>query len=175
MSLDALLEALSEHKRVVVTNKLLSGSQRTPTRSSNTRALQKARRRYSVLAFYSKTTPPSCNCCGDGHLEFLTLEHIVPIKRKSGTFGTSGSSLIDWIIRHGFPPGFGTLCYNCNNSRGNIGYCPHELEKVSNTTTITTVIGAELTKAVVESPPSQTSVGCAPVAGECIIGSTNKS
>lgn len=32
---------------------------------------------------------------------------------------------IGWLIHNRFPEGFRVLCFNCNNSLGMHGYCPH--------------------------------------------------
>lgn len=31
-----------------------------------------------------------------------------------------------WLIDNNFPPGFQTLCHNCNMAKGLYGRCPHE-------------------------------------------------
>lgn len=74
---------------------------------------------------------PFCGCCGESHLEFLTLDHILDRKNDGGVrVGGKlfGQGLFSWMIRMGFPPGFRVLCYNCNCARGAHGYCPHELK-----------------------------------------------
>jgi len=77
-----------------------------------------------VLKYYSITNPPSCECCGESHIEFLTIDHIYgdgnkhkeEIKRRN---------FHPWLIKNNFPPGFRVLCFNCNCSLGFHGYCPH--------------------------------------------------
>jgi hypothetical protein len=80
--------------------------------------------KYRVLEVYGL----SCQCCGDEHFEFLTIDHIegggAAHRRKVHNF-------YSWVIRNNFPPGFRTLCMNCNFADGKYGYCPHELERTA--------------------------------------------
>lgn len=76
-----------------------------------------------VLAFYSHGLP-KCACCGEDALEFLSIDHIHgggSKHRKSLT-----STIYNWLKKNGFPEGYRVLCHNCNQSLGNLGYCPHQ-------------------------------------------------
>lgn len=78
-----------------------------------------------VLEYYSGT-PPKCQCCGESHVEFLTIDHLAnggKIQREEGV--RSGEPLYKWIIDNGYPAWFQVLCMNCNFSKGMFGYCPH--------------------------------------------------
>ena len=71
----------------------------------------------------------ACACCEEDTLEFLTLDHVKDRKRDGGVRvggDRSGQTLISWLIRMNFPPGFQVLCYNCNCSRSKYDRCPHE-------------------------------------------------
>lgn len=73
-----------------------------------------------------------CACpggCDEARIEFLTIDHTNGdgAAHRSESH-ISGGKLYSWLIRNNFPPGFRVLCYNCNCSRGNLGYCPHERE-----------------------------------------------
>lgn len=74
----------------------------------------------------------SCDCCGDSHIEFLTIDHIngdgAEHKREIGMPGAGGNRFYYWLKRNNYPEGFRVLCMNCNCSRGQHGYCPHEKE-----------------------------------------------
>lgn len=68
-----------------------------------------------------------CQCCGEKHIEFLTIDHLNgngAAHRKQ--MGGSGNSLYQWLKQHSYPLGFRVLCLNCNGSLGFNGYCPHE-------------------------------------------------
>ena len=85
-----------------------------------------ARRRLEALRHYSTTPEPSCACCGEGTLAFLTFEHIGggggQHRRKTG-----GGGFISWLRSNGYPDGFEVLCMNCNHGRRvNGGLCPHD-------------------------------------------------
>ena len=83
------------------------------------------RRRLLVLNHYGKGKP-SCVCCKEIIIEFLSLDHIngggTQHRKKVG----SGTAFYLWIIRNNFPKGFQVLCHNCNQAIGFYGDCPHK-------------------------------------------------
>lgn len=82
------------------------------------------RLREEVLTHYARGVP-ACNCCGEAHIEFLSIDHIDGGGRQHRKkIGDSG--LYTWLKRHKFPAGFRVLCHNCNQSLGAHGYCPHK-------------------------------------------------
>lgn len=80
--------------------------------------------RNAVLQAYGGLIP-HCACCGDGHEEFLTIDHINGDGAKQRKEGIRGINFYMWLIRNNFPEGFRVLCMNCNFSLGMRGYCPH--------------------------------------------------
>ena len=72
--------------------------------------------------------PPRCACCGIEKADFLGIDHHGARRYKKHR---SGTSLYHWIYKHGYPPGFRVLCFNCNSSIGFHGYCPHEISSKS--------------------------------------------
>lgn len=68
-----------------------------------------------------------CVCCGETEIAFLTIDHInndgAEHRRK---IGHGGTQIYRWLVKNDFPPGFQTLCFNCNCAKSIIGYCPHE-------------------------------------------------
>ena len=87
---------------------------------------QRTRRRLrlEVLRAYGGDTP-TCDCCNEGRLEFLAIDHVEGGGRTHlKDIGQSG--LYTWLKRHGFPKGFRVLCHNCNQAIGLYGYCPHK-------------------------------------------------
>lgn len=74
--------------------------------------------------------PPKCACCGERHVEFLTIDHIHGggTKHRRQLVHGSGATY-RWLRDQNWPSGFRVLCINCNYSRGLFGYCPHEKEK----------------------------------------------
>ncbi len=72
-----------------------------------------------------------CACCGEKHVEFLTIDHVNGdgARHRRKIFGRGraggGSNFYNWLKRNSYPPGFRVLCYNCNCARGAFGYCPH--------------------------------------------------
>lgn len=84
-----------------------------------------ARRRYEALCQYSTTPEPSCACCGESTLPFLTFEHINGGGREHRR-KTGGGGFISWLRTNNYPEGFEVLCMNCNHGRRvNAGTCPH--------------------------------------------------
>jgi hypothetical protein len=70
-----------------------------------------------------------CQCCGESHLEFLSIDHIDG-KRLPDDPRAGGSQLYFWLKKKKYPSGFRVLCMNCNFSFGHAGYCPHaKIEK----------------------------------------------
>lgn len=80
--------------------------------------------RDEVLAHYGTT----CSCCGEAERRFLTIDHVHNDGAEHrAIFGTGGSNLYYWLRRNNYPPGFQTLCWNCNSGRYlNGGVCPHQ-------------------------------------------------
>jgi hypothetical protein len=69
-----------------------------------------------------------CNCCGETHIEFLTIDHINndgSIDRKRGR---SGATMYAWLKKNNYPEGYQVLCWNCNEAKSRYGICPHQKE-----------------------------------------------
>ena len=67
-----------------------------------------------------------CACCGESHLEFLSIDHVQgngAIHRK--TLPGNGKNFYYWLRDNGFPSGYRVLCMNCNFALGHNGFCPH--------------------------------------------------
>lgn len=90
--------------------------------------------RLAALVHYGGS-PPKCACCGELHIEFLTIDHIngdgAEHRRK---MGSNSSRIGRWLKKMNYPDGFRVLCYNCNCSIGAYGYCPHSKEHNEHTT-----------------------------------------
>ena len=95
------------------------------------RANQKRRRvrlRKEVMAAYGG----KCACCGEGHIEFLTLDHINEDgaqRRKNGE-PRGGIPFWRWAKKNGYPRDLQALCWNCNMAKHQQGICPHKLAKI---------------------------------------------
>lgn len=70
---------------------------------------------------------PVCTCCGEEEVKFLSLDHINGggNRHRKQTGCGSGRVFYRWLKKHGYPPGFQVLCFNCNMSKGFYGECPH--------------------------------------------------
>lgn len=75
-------------------------------------------RKQAALDAYGR----QCVCCGEAELAFLTVDHIVPGIPESGP----DYSLMKWLKVNDYPPGFQTLCMNCNTAKRNRPACPHK-------------------------------------------------
>ena len=82
------------------------------------------KRRLQVMDYYGR----KCACCGDNHIEFLTIDHINNDGAKHRK-EIKGQNLPAWIYRHNYPKGFQILCFNCNEAKKIYGECPHNREK----------------------------------------------
>ena len=65
-----------------------------------------------------------CACCGEEHIEFLTIDHVGGGGNKHRK--EINNELYGWLRRNGYPKGFQVLCTNCNCCLGLRGYCPHK-------------------------------------------------
>ena len=69
---------------------------------------------------------PICNCCGETIDRFLTLDH-VNNDGKEHRKKVGDTSVMRWLKKNNFPPGFQVLCFNCNFGKYlNNGNCPHK-------------------------------------------------
>ena len=87
--------------------------------------------RISALNNYSDSNP-ICKCCGEGHIEFLAIDHINGggnKHRKSIAKNLAGWQFFLWLKRDNYPKGFQVLCVNCNFAKSH-GGCPHNRERV---------------------------------------------
>jgi len=92
--------------------------------------------RGEMLVHYSQN-PPSCECCGETRLYFLSLDHIKgngsehrrQIVKENGGTPIGGNALPYWLKKHGWPKGFQVLCYNCNFAKRNDTSCPCQKDK----------------------------------------------
>ena len=84
--------------------------------------------RLQILQHYSELGVPKCICCGEEHEEFLELNHINGggVKHRKMIKASPGVGFYRWVIKNKYPAMFNIMCSNCNKSRGNRGYCPHE-------------------------------------------------
>lgn len=93
------------------------------TRETYLAASRKANRRLRLEAIDRYGV--SCACCGEVRPEFLHVDHVDgggnAHRRSLGV-----SSIPRWLKSRGWPPGYRTLCANCNLSLGFYGRCPHQ-------------------------------------------------
>ena len=88
-----------------------------------------------TLSYYSNGTP-KCSCCGETQLAFLTLDHIIPIRRKrdgKGSRNNSGVHTYAKLRMQGYPAGFQVLCFNCNCAKAANPVCPHQQTQIATT------------------------------------------
>lgn len=94
--------------------------------------------RLEVLTAYCDGVP-KCQCCGDTHLEFLSLDHRngdgAAHRREfnGGKQNTNNRAVYRWARKNGYPNTLWVLCHNCNRARHMYGECPHERERRSET------------------------------------------
>lgn len=63
-----------------------------------------------------------CNCCGETHKSFLSIDHV----NNDGNSDPTGVTLYIKIIKENYPDKYQILCMNCNFSkRINNGICEH--------------------------------------------------
>jgi len=63
--------------------------------------------------------PPKCACCGETHIEFLTIDHVYGGGNKHRQIiKSNGSYFYKWLKKNNFPKDFQVLCANCNMAKG---------------------------------------------------------
>lgn len=72
---------------------------------------------------------PRCVCCGEDHMECLSIDHIegngAAHRRELTGNPADGRNFYIWLRKNNFPPGFRVLCHGCNFSLGRFGFCMH--------------------------------------------------
>lgn len=115
-----------EHKKVKVSNNehkvVRVKIKRDPQLISGTRKEYNANKKREFLSMYGE----QCACCGDTHIEFLTLEHIGGLRGEK----REGSAVAAYIkaTKEYRPDLYEVLCMNCNWSKRRGGVCPHEYD-----------------------------------------------
>ena len=70
-----------------------------------------------------------CRCCGETHIEFLTIDHMNGDGAAHRAATGKGRKIYQDLKERGFPQdGYQLLCLNCNIALGFYGYCPHHPE-----------------------------------------------
>ncbi len=87
------------------------------------------RLKLDVINAYGKV----CGCCKEDKIEFLSIDHVLG-KRENRKFirnNQRGSRFYSYLRDNNYPkrPRLRVLCYNCNMSKGFLGYCPHKDNK----------------------------------------------
>jgi hypothetical protein len=96
-----------------------------------------AKVRLEALVHYSQD-PPSCKCCGETKLYFLTFDHIngdgskhrkkigmaQGVGKQKYKIKVGGNGLAYWLKKKNWPAGFQVLCYNCNCAKRTFKCCP---------------------------------------------------
>lgn len=71
-----------------------------------------------------------CSCCGESHIEFLSINHIGGGgKKHTDRIKCRGANFYWWLERHSYPDGYNVMCMNCNfaiGKRNSDGICPHK-------------------------------------------------
>jgi hypothetical protein len=74
-----------------------------------------------------------CVCCGDEHMEFLSLDHIYEDGKQHRKLldKSDGTNFYEALRRAGYPDKdrLQVLCISCNAAKGICGGCPHEEER----------------------------------------------
>lgn len=82
-------------------------------------------RKSNVLSHYSNGKL-KCVCCGYKKLEGLSIDHISGRININHPKNLSGGGLYAFLQKRDYPPGYQTLCMNCNAAKGHHKICPHQ-------------------------------------------------
>ena len=107
---------------------LMKEIRRHKTHSKHPGAVRSRRHKQSlkkqVMEHYSNGEL-KCVCCGFAEIDGLTIDHIEG-RKKMGHDRKRSLTIYAWIKKKKFPPGFQTLCMNCNHAKGDSSKCPHQ-------------------------------------------------
>ena len=70
---------------------------------------------------------PKCACCGEAHIEFLTIDHIHGDGKIDRKTNGVGQKYYNWLLKNGIPEDIQILCLNCNWAKRfhkNKRFCP---------------------------------------------------
>jgi hypothetical protein len=85
---------------------------------------QRLNMRLQALYWYSDGSM-KCDCCGNDNIRVLTIDHING-GGKQHVIKDKIKNLHAYLHYNYYPEGYRILCFNCNKSHGQYGYCPHE-------------------------------------------------
>lgn len=97
-----------------------------PVRPVTQQQLYNARQRYRIKAEVRSHYGTVCQCCGEAHPHFLSMDHIHGKTVEEGPKKLGGDDLLYYLKKNNWPLGFQVLCFNCNCARGFYGQCPHQ-------------------------------------------------
>lgn len=92
----------AHHPELYLTEKISSSSKKQYRNLKN-----------EVLIHYGGN-PPKCNYCGESHIEFLEIDHILNNGVKDRKLHGHGTTFYFWLRKSNFPEGYQVLCSNCN-------------------------------------------------------------
>ena len=110
---------LKEHIRVQIKPK-------SKTTYAIARTKQRRNTRLKVLYWYSNGSM-QCECCGIDDIRLLTIDHING-GGKQHVIDHNIADLYEHLYYAKYPEGYRILCWNCNKSYGQYGYCPHQIK-----------------------------------------------
>lgn len=102
-------------------------SKRNPTKRKEIDDRYRKNEKIRALEYYSNGIP-TCSCCGETRIEFLSLDHSNNGRGNPKQDKLSGYHFYTKLKLQGYPQGFRVLCHNCNQSFGYYSYCPHQKE-----------------------------------------------
>jgi hypothetical protein len=98
-----------------------------PDKIKETKKRYKIKLKTEVISYYSNGTM-KCICCGESHIEFLTINHDKGGGNKHRKLiHRLGDGFWRWLRKNNYPKGYSVMCYNCNCCIGHNGYCPHKV------------------------------------------------
>jgi hypothetical protein len=83
-----------------------------------------------LISYYSQGKN-ECACCGEKHIEFLSINHLNGGGNKH-IHNIGAGNFYRWLKNNNFPNGYNVLCMNCNFALGHAGYCPHDKDRQVN-------------------------------------------
>lgn len=120
-------DCIKKHRRKMMRKYALKHYNLHKERVTSLQRISRENLKFSVLAIYSEGNP-KCACCGESHMEFLSIDHIYgggnQHRKKIGRYG--GYQFYVWLARNNFPEEYQSMCMNCQCAKRGLKkqFCP---------------------------------------------------
>jgi hypothetical protein len=89
--------------------------------------LKRRSKKYKIRIQVVEAYGGKCTCCGNDNPDLMCIDHIYNDGAEERKKIGRGSVFYIYLRKNNFPKDkYRLMCFNCNQSRGSYGYCPHK-------------------------------------------------